>query len=248
MFNPVPTAVQPWLEIWLNRDLFTGRTIHSIFEPEDMDPRLKGRDRASEVARLFSDVLNDVADSMDGTAIIRKFADFLRLSPAEVDHLFSSYLGGAGRLAVNTASRALRDEATRGPAPAGQLADAPLTGRFVARTPPPTSESEAQFGELWRRAQGLRATVTRWLEAGRPDDALRAIDQDPALFAAYESLRRTAEFLSRQRRFERLIEENPGMTAEEKRRTLDVIYRLNAEMSKAALDIYRIQREAMEER
>lgn len=244
MFAPIPTAVQPWLEMWMNRDLFTGRTIHSIFEPEDLDPRLKGRARASETARLFSDVLNDAVDATDHTPVVRQFAEYFRLSPAEVDHVFYSYLGGAGRLALRAGDRLLRDVETRGEAPAGQLGEAPLTGRFLARVPPPTSESEAQFSELWRRAQGLQRSVDRWIALGEVDRALSLIEREPALFAIYNTLRGTANFLSKQREYERQIEESPGLSAQEKRRALDLIYRQNAEAAKAALDAYRMQLEA----
>src|SRR5690606_2681619 len=141
MFSPLPTAAQPWLEMFMNRNLFTGRTIHSVFEPEDMDPRLKGRARATEAAKLFSDALGATADAMSGVPIARQMADWLRLSPAEIDHVLYSYLGGGGRLAMRGADMALRDTEARGPAPAGQIGEMPFTGRFLARVPPPTAES-----------------------------------------------------------------------------------------------------------
>src|SRR5690606_38156368 len=117
------------------------------------------------------------------------------------------------------------------------------TGRFLARVPPPTSESEEQFSELWRRAQGLQRSVDRWVALGEADRALSLIEREPALFAIYNTLRETADFLSKQREYERQIEESPELCAPAKRRAHDLIYRQNAEAAKAALDAYRMQLE-----
>src|SRR5690606_22215166 len=140
-----------------------------------------------------------VVDATDHTRFVRQLPEYFRLSPAGVDQIFYSYRGGTGRLALRAGDRLLRDVETRGEAPAGQLGEAPLTGRFLARVPPPTSESEEQFSELWRRAQGLQRSVDRWIALGEADRALSLIEREPALFAIYNTLRETADFLSKQR-------------------------------------------------
>ncbi|MFS8629727.1 MAG: hypothetical protein LOD92_00845, partial [Bacillales bacterium] len=69
-----------------------------------------GRARASESARLLSDALNATADALDGTPIAQQIAEWLRLSPAQIDHLTYSYFGGTGRLVTRALDPLLRDE------------------------------------------------------------------------------------------------------------------------------------------
>ncbi|WXL27773.1 LPD38 domain-containing protein [Ectopseudomonas mendocina] len=78
-FSPVPQAFQPSLDVYSNKDAFTGRPIESA-GMERMSPTLRARASTTAPAHMIS----------EATSIL---GDDLTLSPLQADHLIQGYLG-----------------------------------------------------------------------------------------------------------------------------------------------------------
>ena len=83
-FSPVPQAFQPMLDVYANKDAFTGRDIETA-GMERMSKGLRSRDSTTAAGRAVS-------------AATRAFGDDspVALSPVQADHLISGYLGQVG--------------------------------------------------------------------------------------------------------------------------------------------------------
>lgn len=87
-FNPTPQMFQPLIDVYSNKDAFTGRDIESA-GMERMSTGLRSRDSTTAPATALS-------------AVSRVFGDesAVAVSPVQADHLIKGYLGGVGATAA----------------------------------------------------------------------------------------------------------------------------------------------------
>jgi len=87
--NPVPQLIKPIVDIYANKDSFTGRPIETMGQ-ENLRPEYRFNDRTSMVARGLSTSLNAA------TGIVGKES----LSPVQIDHMLRGYFGWLGSFVV----------------------------------------------------------------------------------------------------------------------------------------------------
>ncbi len=87
--NPVPQLIKPVVDIYANKDSFTGRPIETMGQ-ENLRPEYRFNDRTSMVARGLSTSLNAA------TGIVGKES----LSPVQIDHMLRGYFGWLGSFVV----------------------------------------------------------------------------------------------------------------------------------------------------
>jgi hypothetical protein len=87
--NPVPQAIKPIVDLYANKDSFTGRPIETM-SMQRLDPTVRYNSNTSMVARGLSNITGGLA------------------SPVQYDHIARAYFGWLGAFAVGTADLATR--------------------------------------------------------------------------------------------------------------------------------------------
>lgn len=125
--HPIPQAVKSLLDIYANKDGFTGRAIES-----QADQRLRSKDRlnerTSEFARLLGQLgLSDPAELVKG--------EYMELSPKQIDHLLRGYFSWMPTAATTVSDYPLRMAADRRARPEMRMKDMFLAGNFLESLP-----------------------------------------------------------------------------------------------------------------
>lgn len=138
--NPIPQTVYPLIELWANKDVFTGRHIESEHEMNLPTAERIGS-RTTPTAQLL------------GKAGI--------LSPEQIDFLVNAYFGWVGAHAVATADLALRPLMGLPAKPTPRTEDYFLIGDFVKDLPSNQSRFVTEFYDNLKQVQqsfdGMRA-------------------------------------------------------------------------------------------
>nr|WP_299241355.1 LPD38 domain-containing protein [uncultured Halomonas sp.] len=106
-FSPVPQAFQPALNVYANKDDFTGRPIESL-GMDRVSPEFRRRSSTTAVAQGLSNLLNSTVGAVGSPD-----DNPLALSPVQVDHLIQGYFGQVGAwtaAATDTGWRTLNGE------------------------------------------------------------------------------------------------------------------------------------------
>lgn len=90
--NPVPQLVKPLLDVYANKDSFSGRPIETL-GMERLQPEYRFTNSTSMAARAMSTAANTVTSTVGVNAP----------SPVQIDSMLKGYFGWLGSLVVNTA-------------------------------------------------------------------------------------------------------------------------------------------------
>jgi len=216
--NPVPQLVKPMLDVYSNKDSFSGRPIETM-GMDKLKSEYRFTDRTSMTARAISTGLNAVTE----------LAGKESLSPVQVDSMLRGYFGWLGSFVVGAADvlarpatgqneRASSDiwkAATGGMA--SDLRDAP--SRYVSQMYDQAKELEQVYG-TWRalQKQGKTAEAQEFAKENR--DKL-------GRYRSVETVKRSEAMLNERIR---LIERS-SKSSDEKR---ELIRKINAQKDRAA--------------
>lgn len=95
--NPIPQMVKPILDVYANKDSFSGRPIETM-GMDKLKSDYRFTDRTSMAARAASTTMNAV------TGMVGKEA----LSPVQIDHMLRGYFGWLGSFAIGLADKIAR--------------------------------------------------------------------------------------------------------------------------------------------
>lgn len=149
--NPVPQLVKPVIDIYANKDSFTGRPIESM-SMEKLAPQYRYSAGTSMVARGASTAIGGA------------------LSPVQIDHLVRGYFSWLGAFAVGAADMAVRaasDEPTRPTMDYWKVA----TGGMVSDI---DSSSSRYVSQMYEQAKELEQAYGTWRQLrkeGKIEDA-----------------------------------------------------------------------------
>jgi len=159
-FNPTPQMFQPLIDVYSNKDAFTGRDIESA-GMERMSAGLRSRDTTTAPATALS-------------AISRVFGDksAIAVSPVQADHLIKGYLGGVGATAagwIDTMYRA----ATGQSSPDKAWAEYQPIRRFYRDLDVPVANTRytTLFYDGLKEANRVYADVMELQKLGRTEEA-----------------------------------------------------------------------------
>jgi hypothetical protein len=130
--NPIPQALFPALELWANKNAFTGEPIEPGRD-EKLSPTQHIGPSSSVTGQLVSKGLNTV------------LPDAVTLSPQQFDFAVSAWFGWVGSHAVATADLALRPAGLAPTSPTRRVDDYFLLGDFVKQLPQDTSQYLGDF-------------------------------------------------------------------------------------------------------
>lgn len=170
--NPTPQAVKPIVELWANKDFFTGRSI----EAQGMENLQKGdryNERTSSLAKGMSAVERAlVPDAWSG----------LQLSPAQVDHLLQGYLGGVAALITGAV-----DLPTKGSDPTADRMKF-FTSSMVAGLPTDQSKYVQALYDRARDVDQAYASYQHALKMGDREKALELMQENREAILQHKSV------------------------------------------------------------
>jgi len=150
--NPIPQAFKPLLDLYANKDSFTGRPIESM-GMERLDPTERFNSNTTLIARGLSQ------------------ATFGALSPVQIDHLVRGYFSWLGAFAIGGTDmlvRAMSDVPTRPALDYFRLA----TQGILRESGTGSSRYVTQLYEQAKELEQAHATYRQMLKDGRSEEAM----------------------------------------------------------------------------
>lgn len=192
--NPIPQAVKPILDVYSNKDSFTGRPIESM-GMERLQPDYRFTASTSMAARAAS-TAGQAATSTLGVNF---------LSPVQIDHMLRGYFGWLGTFVVGGADMAVRpltSEPTRPAADYWKLA----TQGIAAET---TSGSSYYVSALYDQAKVLEEAYGTWtalIKQGKVAEAREFYEGNKDKIARYKMVERVKSEEAKYNELIRMIE------------------------------------------
>ena len=149
--NPVPQAVKPIIDLYANKDSFTGRPIESM-SMQRLDPTMRYNSNTSMTARAASNAVGGA------------------LSPVQVDHLVRGYFAWLGAFVnggADMAWRAMSNEPTKPTMDYWKFA----TQGIVQETDSAGSRYVTQVYEQAKELERAHATWKRLIKDGKVEEA-----------------------------------------------------------------------------
>jgi hypothetical protein len=220
--NPTPQMVKPLIDLYANKDSFTGAPIES-----GGMQNLSKQERVNSNTSGLAIALGGVTE---GAAKILTFnPDAQGISPVQVDYAIKAYLGWLGATAAATADLAVEpfQEGTKVHKP---IIDTVAMG-FIKTEPETRSKYMTQFYQNNANLQSALADMRHYAELGDSDKVQQIYEergQDIALAKVYD---KTSKQFAELRKQSRLIENMPNIPAEEKRAEMNRIKILMSDMA-----------------
>lgn len=222
-FDPTPQAFKPLLDVYANKDSFTGRPIESMSD-ERLRPQDRIGPRTSEVARFLGQLgLPDPAQLAKG--------EYTPLSPKQVDFLLRGYFGWFGTVAQTIPDYGIRPLLDRGERPAMRLKDVFLAGNFLESLPSGSSRYVTTLYEQAREIEQAYASYHAALKSGDTEKAAQILQADGDKLRQFHQVQRVKRSETMINAQIRRIEANRIMSAEAKR---EQITQLEARKEQAA--------------
>lgn len=213
--DPTPQAVKPLLDVYANKDSFSGKAIEG-FADERLRPQDRYSDRTSEVARLLGSWgLPDPVKLAKG--------DYSALSPKQIDFLMRGYTGWLSTVFTTATDTVLRPMMGRGDRPEMKMRDVFLAGNFVESLPTNSSRYVSTMYDQAREISQVWASYQAAVKSGDVEGAAKIRAANPEALAKripVEAAKTRVAELSQQAK---KVEGDRLMSAEAKRRRLDEI-------------------------
>lgn len=220
--NPIPQAVKPMLDIYANKDSFSGRPIESM-GMERLQAEYRFNVNTSMVARGASSALNAVTRTVGAES----------LSPVQIDSLIRGYFGWLGTFVVAGADMAVRPLTNE---PARPQADylKVVTQGFLKTLPEPSSKYVSAMYDQAKIMEQAYATHRRLLKEGKLDDAREFAAENKDLLERHrliEAVKKTQSNINRRIREIEISDMDPA-------RKRDEIQKLRDQADRSARAVY----------
>jgi hypothetical protein len=213
--NPIPQAVRPLVELWANKEMFTGRDIES----QGMERHSKGERydaNTSMVARTLGKATGEVG-----------------ISPAQIDAMVKGYLGWLGTFAVSAADR-LGDAFGVFPSQLPSLRLDDVSGGFLKELPATHTRYATDFWNEYRAVNEVMADIKRARDIG-DFEAAREMEEGNADKLAAAPIYRQADTQMRLLNKQiRVVRESPSLSGEEKREALSRLTQMRNDLALGA--------------
>lgn len=156
--DPTPQAIKPFLDVYANKDSFSGRAIEGMAD-ERLRPQDRYNERTSEVARLLGSWgLPDPVRLAKG--------EYSGLSPKQVDFLLRGYFGWLATVSTSATDAIARPMLDRGERPAMRLRDTFVAGNFVEELPAGSSRYVTTMYEQAKDVEQAWASYQAAIKSG----------------------------------------------------------------------------------
>lgn len=219
-FNPLPQMVKPMVDLYANKNSFTGRDIESM-GMRNVSPENRMRGGTTQISKTLSKGLSKAFGSDSG----------LVMSPVQIDFLIQQYTGWVGATAVSTLDTLVNPEVK----PAKNWSEYQPFRRFYTELPSQYSKYTTQFYDNLVRSRRVYNDVKFYMAAGEYEQAKGLIQENKTLWTARKSMNRTQRKISAINAKIRMIRNNNRMSPQAKREDL----RLLSNAKKALTKRYR---------
>ena len=212
--NPIPQLAKPALDLYANKDSFTGRQIET-----------RGMENLSKPERYGP-------NTTAAAKFLGKAGDVTGLSPAQIDHILQGYFGWLGSHTAMTADL-MAQPFMDVEKPARKIDDYIVLGDFVKSMPSDRSRYMEQFYKQAKEIHEVMGDLKKAREAQdveKVKDILQDKKAEVALSHLYTSVERRMSELNRQVTMVRASK----ATAEEKRERLDRLNAIRNELARVA--------------
>lgn len=208
--NPVPQLFKPIIDLYANKNSFTGRPIETM-GMERLLPDYRYTSRTSLTARAVSTAGNAVTGSHF-------------LSPVQVDHLVQGYFAWIGSFITGTADRIVRPMTNEPKQPTEDYWKLATAG-FLKEIPEPSSRYVSQMYEQAKVLEQSYGTYRDLIKRGQLVEAAEFRQDNAAQLSKYRVLENVKKVESTINQRIRKIENNNDLTAGQKKSLIDIANR-----------------------
>jgi hypothetical protein len=203
--NPVPQMFKPVLDLYANKDSFTGAPIESA-----------GMERLSKQERA-ADTTSPLAIALGGMTTI--LGEKGELSPVQVDYAIKAYFGWLGSTAAVTSQYAVM------PFREGEYPDAKWLDRaslgLIKSLPSNQSRYATAFYENNRQISQAFADMRHYAESNQTDKVIEIMEEKGDKIALAKLYDQTSKKMAAVRKQIREVNANEGLTGSDKREEID---------------------------
>lgn len=217
--NPVPQLVKPILDVYSNKNSFTGRPIENL-GMERLQPDARFTQNTSMAARALSTAGNAV------TGVAGK--DFL--SPLQIDSLIRGYFGWLGTFVVAVTDMVMRPVSGQPTRPAADMIRF-ASGGLATQIP---EQGNRYVTELYEQATKLEQAYATWRDLQKqrnPELAKAFFEQNKEAIGKYKIVERVKKVESSLNLRIKMIQNDRTLSADEKRARIE---QLNEQRSRSA--------------
>lgn len=203
--NPIPQVIRPLVDIYANKDAFTGAPIESA-----------GMERLSKQERA-TDATSPIAQALGGLSSI--FGEKLSLSPVQVDYAIKAYFGWLGGTATQAsvyATLPFRD----GAYPDIKVMDKVSQG-FIKSLPSDQSRYVTSFYENNKEINQAYADMRHYAELGETDKVQKILEEKGDKILLNKMYDKTAKEMANVRAQIRVISNDKTLDGTTKREMID---------------------------
>ena len=171
---PIPTAFRPFIEMMVNKNLYSGAPVIGIYELQRLD-ELQARGSTREIAKSLSTLSGNLASFItrrkEGTV------DSPILTPIEVDYLLGAYLTGMMQYPIDIINSRFKRSELEGEVMAKREDEADFTSfknafsivtrRFKLAAPVKNSQYHKEWRELIAKAKKLKQIDTTQMDTSK---------------------------------------------------------------------------------
>jgi hypothetical protein len=219
--NPTPQMFKPLIDIYANKDSFSGAPIESA-----------GLERLSKQERA-TDQTSPLAIALGGVTSL--FPEKFQLSPVQMDYMLKGYFGWLGAMASVTSTYAVM------PFKEGEYPDARWLDRaslgLARELPAPQSAYVTQFYNASKEISQAYADMRHYREMGDAEKVQEILEEKGDQIALAKFYDKTAKNIANVRKQIRLITNDKDMDGAEKKEAIERMKLIMSDLAKQAEEV-----------
>jgi hypothetical protein len=226
--NPMPQMIKPLIDIYANKDSFTGAPIESA----GME-RLSKQERMNNKTSALAVAMGGVSEA--ASKVLTFNPDAQGLSPIQMDYFIKAYLGWMGATIASTVDLGMEPfkEGTRVRKP---VIDTLALG-FIKTEPETQSKYMTQFYENNAKLQSALADMRHYAELGDMEKVAKIMEEKGDKIALSKIYDKATKQLAELRKQSRIIENSKDISTEDKRAEMNRIKILMSDIARQMEEI-----------
>jgi hypothetical protein len=222
--NPTPQLVKPLMDIYANKDAFSGRPIETA-GMENLRKQDRYTDRTSEMAKFLGGLgLPDPTQLAMG--------QWNTLSPVQIDALVRGYFGWLGASTSTALDWGVRPMMNRGERPDMKLRDVFLAGSFMETLPSGSSRYVTQLYDQAKEIEQAYGSYHDALKRGDQEKAAQILADERESIVKHKAVEQVKRREATLNGAIRMIEASKTLSGEDKRRRIDALEQRRSDLAR----------------